>query len=99
MILLRLHLGSRVVAYAPTTPAVAAERYGRLDEGHRGIGRVDVADADIEPVGVFAKGAEIYVESADATDVLDASDRESERLTRIWWRATVLGGAVRGGTA
>jgi hypothetical protein len=31
--------------------------------------------------------------------VLDASDRESARLTRIWWRATVLGGAVRGGTA
>jgi hypothetical protein len=58
-----------------------------------------VADADIEPVAVFMKGVDLYVESPDPTDVLDTSDDESERLTRIWWRATVLGGAVRGGRA
>jgi hypothetical protein len=99
MILLRLHLGSRVLAVAPTTPAVRAEPYLHLDEEHGGISRVDVGDADIEPVGIFMKGVEVYVESTDATDVLDTSDDESERLTRIWWRATILGGAVRGGKA
>jgi hypothetical protein len=99
MILLRLHLGSRIASLAPTARAVRAEPYLHLDEEHGGISRVDVADADIEPVGVFMKGVEVYVESTDPTDVLDSSDDESERLTRIWWRATVLGGAVRGGSA
>jgi hypothetical protein len=99
MILLRMHLGSRVLTVGPTTSAVRAEPYLHLDEQHGGISRVDVADADIEPVGVFMKGVEVYVESTDPTDVLDTSDDESERLTRIWWRATVLGGAVRGGSA
>jgi hypothetical protein len=99
MILLRLHLGSRILAVMPTTPAVVAAPYAHLDEGHGGISRVDVGDADIEPVGAFEKGGEVYVESTDPTDVLDTSDEESERLTHIWWRATVLGGPVRGGTA
>jgi hypothetical protein len=34
------------------------------------------------------KGVDLYVESPDPTDVLDTSDDESERLTRIWRRLT-----------
>ena len=99
MILVRLKFSSRLVALDPRTPAVHAESYERFDEGQHGITRGKIADADIEPLGVFKKGVLIFVESDDVDDVLDPSGAASRDLTRIWWKATVLGGAVRGGRA
>ncbi len=74
--------------------AVAAEPYVDLDEGQNGITRGDIKDADLKTLDTFEPGAEVFIESEDADDVLDDSDEASERDTKIFWRAVI---AERGG--
>ncbi len=71
--------------------AVAAEPYDALDEGQGGITRGDITDGDLKTLADFEAGAEVFVESADADDVLDDTDEATERDTRIFWRA-IIGG-------
>ena len=73
--------------------AVPAEPFvGDVDSGQGGITRADIVDATMmAPLSSFPVAAEVYVESEDAGDVLDDTDETTERQTRIWWRATVVG--------
>ena len=75
------------------TQAVPAEPYLALEEAHGnpgGITRAELLDSDIRPLSSFEDGALLYVESDDPTDVLDDTDEDTERLTRIWWRAVLV---------
>lgn len=70
------------------TPAVAAAVYAHLDDeagNPGGIMRIEINPADIQPLGNFDVGAEVFVES-EPEDVLDDMEPEA---TRIWWRGTI----------
>ena len=74
--------------------AVPAEPCAQIEDdpgNPGGVTRRDIADVDIRTLGAFEDGAEDYVESDAGADVLDDADEATERLTRIWWRATIGG--------
>lgn len=71
--------------------AVPAEPLADVDDGQGGITRADILDdAMVLPLDTFPIGAEVYVESEDASDCLFDEDPEAERDSHIWWRAEVL---------
>jgi hypothetical protein len=73
------------------TRAVPRETFGDVDQGQGGITRSDIIDETmIAALDTFPAGAEVYIESEDATECLDDTDEETEKNTRIWWSATVL---------
>lgn len=71
--------------------AVAAAPYAHLDDGQGGVTFGDLKPEDVRALDTFASGAEVFVESEDPDDVLDDTDSTTEVVTRVWWRATVLG--------
>jgi hypothetical protein len=71
--------------------AVSAEPFEGVDSGEGGITRADILDdAMVLPLDTFPTGAEVYVESEDASDCLFDEDPEAERTSHIWWRAEIL---------
>ena len=71
--------------------AVPAESFAEVDQGQGGITRGDIVDdAMISSLDTFLPGAEVYVESDDATDCLDDETPEAEKSSHIWWRATIV---------
>lgn len=74
-----------------STRAVLAESFADVDQGQGGITRGDIVDdAMIAALDTFPPGAEVYVESDDATDCLFDETPETERPSHIWWRAVVV---------
>jgi hypothetical protein len=71
--------------------AVAAAPFQDVDDGQGGITRADIVDETmVLPLDTFPTGAEVYVESEDATDSLFDETPEAERDSHIWWRAEIL---------
>ena len=54
--------------------------------------RADLYDEHIRPLESFSPGDEVFVESDVPSDVLDDSTDETERATRIFWRAVIVAG-------
>jgi hypothetical protein len=79
--------------------AVRAEPYLALDDGQGGLTAAEVDPHEVERLDAFELGADLYVESSDPEDALDDTDEETERLTRIWWRASLVGAIGPGGSA
>lgn len=71
------------------TSAVAVEPYAHLDEGQGGITRGEIRTEDIKTLGEFAPGNEVFVEADDPQDVLDNTDADTERDSKIFWRARI----------
>jgi len=71
--------------------AVHAGPYTDLDEGQAGITQGDLKAEDIKTLDTFEPGSEVFVESDDASDVLDDTDATTERDSKIFWRARILG--------
>jgi hypothetical protein len=67
-----------------------AEPYADLDQGQGGVTRGDLREEDIWTLDTFDRGADVFVESVGADDVLDDTDEATARDTRIFWRAVVL---------
>jgi hypothetical protein len=71
--------------------AVAVQPFADVDQGQGGITFADIVDeAMIIQLDAFGAGAEVYVESEDASDCLEDETSEAERDSHIWWRAEVL---------
>ena len=80
------------------TRAVRAAPYVQLDDeagNPGGVTRADLDEPDIQTLGDFRIGDEVFVEG-DPDETLDPDDPEQGR---IWWRATVTGALAPGGTA
>jgi len=85
------HLDEAPTWLDPSVRAVSAAPFAAVDEGQGGISAGDIIDPEmVAPVGSFAAGSEVYVESEDVTDCLDDETVESEQVTHIWWLARIM---------
>jgi hypothetical protein len=72
------------------TRAVLARFYEHIDIGQGGITTEEVNPNDVQSLGLFAIGCELFVESALASDCLDDTDDDTSKRTRIWWRIELV---------
>lgn len=73
------------------TGAVLAQLYKWCDIGQSAVTREEIHERDVQPLGAFPIGSELFVESRDGRDSLDDTDAESTARTRIWWRVEIVG--------
>lgn len=55
-----------------------------------GITAWDVRESEQRALVTYKPGDEVYIEAPSEDDCLDDSTEHLSKITRIWWRATVL---------
>jgi len=74
-----------------TRAVPCSERYAEIDNDCGAVTYMDVRSEDVKPLGEFAQGDEVFVESHDPAHVLDRETETAKRNTRVWWRARIEG--------
>jgi len=74
----------------PERRAVLAESCAEYDIGQGGVTFEEVRPEDVQALGTFEVGSEVFIESPNVSDCLDDTDDDRATRTRIWWRAVVV---------
>jgi hypothetical protein len=74
-----------------TRAVPCSEHYAEIDNKCGAITFMDVRPEDVNSLGEFSTGDEVFVESDDPSHVFDSETEAAKRNTHVWWRGRIEG--------